>query len=651
MINFARLHNKNYSVALFLAVVAWVYTFPVFSQMQWWGIQDWDQHLFYHGVPRLTLLEYGQFPLWNPYYVGGTVMLANPQSRFLSPTFLLHLLVGEVAGIKIEIWFYLAAGLGGAYALGRHYGLHRGGALLAAFVLMLNSMYALTLTVGMTWFMSVAYLPWVFLFFLKGLTCPRYALAGGLGLALMFFGGGVYPLAITLLFLGVYTFFLLVFKVHGRFRPVNVLGIMLIAMLAVGAIKFLPAIEFLQTHPRPVYDYSGYSLNSLRVALFSRNQSLDAIARLPIEQPGFLNGVTGGMDENGMYIGLIPFLLIWPGIGLHSRTRLFLLLGLLIFLWFSFGNRPRAELWSLLHLLPVYNAMRIAQRFRIGFMLCAALLAGFGFETVVGYARQRSRFLGRFLAVAIPALVLADLLAVSMPVFKTAFVLPPVQIAPAGQFYQEWAFPSYNRRGWMLDPAAVPDPRLLGPVTQTSGPVYGSPADPQAAYTSPDLLYASYGSMYPAFLANIGTINGYESANVPRNAVPASSPEYRGEAYLKNTTGEASITGWSPNRLALAVKVSRPGFVVLNQNYYAGWRVQSPPGRVVEEQDGRLAVQVLPEDETIELYYRPASFVAGAAISGVAGLAGLLYGGWLFAAARRTVRGRPGPAPAQSPGG
>ena len=151
-------------VILFFAVIAFVFALPVFYHLNNWGILDWDQHLFYHAAPRITLLEYGQFPLWNPYYCGGTVLLANPQSRLLSPSFLLILLFGEVVGIKIDIWLHLVVGLLGTYALARHYQLSSPFAMMASFVFMLSSMYALNLTVGMTWFLSVAYLPWVFLF-------------------------------------------------------------------------------------------------------------------------------------------------------------------------------------------------------------------------------------------------------------------------------------------------------------------------------------------------------------------------------------------------------------------------------------------------------------------------------------------------------
>jgi len=617
--------NQNVIILLFLALAALAYTLPIFRQPAYWGIQDWDQHLFYHGVPRASLLEYGQFPLWNPYYVGGTVLLANPQSRVLSPSFVLVLLFGPVVGLKIDIWLHLFIGLASMYGLARHYRLTRAAALVAAFVFNLSSMYALNLTVGMTWFMAVAYLPGAFLCFERALANWRYALAGGACLTLMYFGGGVYPLAITLLFLGVYAALLAFVREHSIGQVARALAITLIFMFCLGAIKFLPSIEFQRQYPRLLYDYSGYSLTGLAYALLNRHQTVDAIVNLPVEQRGFISGVTAGMDENGMYIGLLPLALALLGLRSLNRRRLALLVALLVFLWLSFGNRPRAELWSLLHLLPVYNSMRIAQRFRLVVLLATALLAGFGLQWLneVMARRLKQRWVANFLAAALPAFILIDLLAVSLPVFNQAFPIPPLQLPRSSQFKQVWDLPSYNQTGW------------LAYGIDFSGGGQPLAQNAQTAYTV--ALHSSLGAMYPAYQANLGVINGYESATVPRNALPITAANYRGEVYLQDTTGGAAFSFWSPNRLVVAVRVDAPGRLVVNQNFYPGWHALGPESREVINADGLLAVPVFPGDTQVELYYRPASFVAGALVSAVTAAVGL--------AALGVTRRRRNPAP------
>lgn len=588
-----------------LALVALAYTLPIFHHVGNWGIQDWDQHLFYHGVPRTTILEYHQFPLWNPYYVGGTVLLANPQSRVLAPSFLLILAFGPVAGLKIDIWLHVFVGLLGMYLLARHYRLGRAAALVSAFVFNLSSMYALNLTVGMTWFMAVAYLPWTFLFYLQAARHWRYALASGACLTLMYFGGGVYPLAITLLFLAVYSLLAAFLRQAPFLYLVRGLAITLIFMLCLGAVKFLPSIEFQRQYPRLVYDYSGYSLTGLATALLSRNQTVDAIVSLPIEQRGFWAGVTAGMDENGMYIGLLPLALAVLGLRLSDRRRFALFVTLLIFLWLSFGNRPRAELWSLLHLLPVYNSMRIAQRFRIVVLLAAAIFAGFGYQWL---RDELSRRVGRrwpigLAAAAILAFILVDLVAVSLPIFRDAFPIAPLSLPRRAAFVQVWDLPSYDAHGWLDDAARV----------DFSGGDEAADLAVETAYTT--RLHSTLGAMFPAYQANIGVINGYESANVPRKAVPSMAENYRGEVYLQDAGGTAAFSYWSPNRWVVEVQVESPGYLVVNQNFYPGWHARAPEPRPVTAVDGLLAVPVSPGDTQIELFYRPTSFVVGLAVS------------------------------------
>ncbi len=47
--------------------IALVFTLPIFRNFDYWGVQDWDQHFFYQVVARRSILQYRQFPLWNPY--------------------------------------------------------------------------------------------------------------------------------------------------------------------------------------------------------------------------------------------------------------------------------------------------------------------------------------------------------------------------------------------------------------------------------------------------------------------------------------------------------------------------------------------------------------------------------------------------------
>ena len=425
----------------------------------------------------------------------------------------------------------------------------------------------------------------------------------------MLFSGGIYPLLITLLFLGVYTLLLLLFREHSLRQLVVALGGTVGFMVGFAAIKLLPMLDFLALHPRTMYDYSGFSFSSMIYSLFARDQTKEAIANLAIEARGFWAGVTGGMAENGMYIGWLPLILAIVGVGLHHKQRFLLLLTGLIFLWLSFGNRVRVEMWTLLHLLPGYNSMRIAQRFRLVVGLLAALLAGFGFETVQRFAVQQTpmryrRLAGR-VSLLIPAIILVDLLSVSQPIFNQTFIIPPFELPRSPVFKQVRGYPSYNQAGWITEhPKETVD--------------YSQPLSAEqlfTLYTHPLILHGSQGAMYPALKANLGTIDGYEPIDVPRYAIPSDSPDYRGELFLAEGNGQVELTTWSPNRIVASVAVDSPDQLVLNQNHYPGWRTTD--GRAVQNVEGLLAVPVTENDRQIELYYQPFSFVLGSLVTGL----------------------------------
>ncbi len=584
--------KRNIWLPLILsALIALIFTGAIFRNFSYWGIQDWDQHLFYHAVPRHTLIEYHQFPLWNPYYCGGTVMLANPQSRFLSPSFLLILIFGTIKGIKLDIFLHLIIGLLGMYILARYYKMDTLTASLPAGIYMLSSMYVLNLTVGMTWFLSVVYLPWAFLCYLKGFEQWKFTLFSGLFLVLMYFGGGAYPLSITMLFFALFS--LLNLRRHGIAKVVKLFSLLLIFTICLGAIKFFPSFDFLREHPRHISDYSGYSVKMLMHSLLNRDQSLAAVGKYP-QKEGLWDGRSYGMDENGMYVGFIPLLLFLFGIVMYWKRKWRLALCFLIFLWLGLGNRVPLSLWKLLHALPVYDSMRVAQRFRIVFMLIMALFVGFGFKLLLNILNKKieNRRLLRLLVPVIPIVVLMDLIWVNSPIFKDAFSIPPLKTERQAHFSQISKGTDYDANGI---------------VTETS-----------------NRIYSSWSALYPAFLSNLGTIEGYESANVPRNAIPNDSDNYKGEAFLEEISRELSIDVWSPNRVVVSVHVPEEGYLVLNQNYYPGWKVKGSQSRKVQPINSLLAVKISPEDKIIEFYYSPLRFQVGWIVTCLTILVGIL---------------------------
>ncbi|MCE9616104.1 MAG: tetratricopeptide repeat protein [Lentisphaerae bacterium] len=622
----------------FFTLVAIVFTWPVFRHVNNWGIQDWDIFFFYHGAPAVTVRDYHQFPLWNPWFCGGMPMLARPESPFLSPCFLLTLGLGAVTALKVQIVLHLAFGLSGVYALSRYLQCRRPAAVLSAFVYMLGGTYAQHMAVGNAWAFAMGFIPWAVTCWLKAAQAsaeriPRSALACAACLVLMWFSGGPYPMVLTLLFCAAHALFGVVTRELRPWPALRALCLVALLTFGLGAVKFLPSLAFTMQYPREAAMSTGFSLDSLRFGLFGRDQTLHAAEALR-QGPGFLHGISQAVNETGSYIGLVPFALFLVGAVSRASRRRALLLCLLFFLWLSFGTRAAPfSAWDFLHDLPVFSITRVAERFRFIFLLVLAVGAGWGLDALTaaieagtirnsGNQERRRRFfpeflssrfssrswsLGKCMALGLIVVVWLDLMMVVSPLYRQAFPIPPFHIppAPGHAFAQTASHYAISTNGW--------------------------------ATAEDDQTYCAWSSHYPALLSNLGVILGNEDTPVPKEAVAMDAPDYRGEVYVYGTSGEAAYVRWSPNVLKIRARTVGDGYVVVNQNYYPGWHVRGVPNGKVEAVESLMAVRVGPGEHVLTLTYRPASFLLGVGIS-LATLAGCLW--WLW----RRRRAVPAPA-------
>jgi len=582
----------NITILLLFIVVSIFFLSPIFKSAYNLGIGDWDANIEIHAIARETILVYHQFPLWTPYLHGGTPYLARPLwSQFLSLTLIPVLLFGEVIGIKISILIHLLIGMFGMYLLSKYYKLKNPISLFPPFVFMLSGFYALHLVVGHIWVLMVAFIPYVFLFYLKSFDNRKNVIFASIFLALILLAG-THIFLFTSLFLIIYSIFKII-KIK-KISPVKILLTIFVIAVLLSSIKLIPNLDFLSKQPRYLkYDYSGYSLNTLYHGLLDKDQRYfserdlgpfyNGIVGEKGEHP-FIVGITHGWDENGAYIGLIPLALFFIGIPLLWKKHWPLILTSLIFLWFSFGHRAPISLWKFFRLFPVWNMVSSASRSIIIFIFCLAIIDGLTLHKLYQLFKKKikkkriniiSYFIVIFLAI--------DLIAVNGQVLKDAFVIPPLNITPNEEFYQTSKHHAYSNLTRMYD--------------------------------------------YPNFLRNEGKVNAYIEISTKVYAVPKESENYRGGVYLQGTRGEVSYTYWSPNKLTVNVNVSDEGYAVINQNYAKGWKTKN--NRKVESFNGLISTKVYPEENQITFYYFPWSFFIGAVISFFS-LVGIIAGYKIF---------------------
>jgi len=565
--------KKNNAIAVLVFIlISVVYCLPVLRNMSFLGQMDWDQFTFWSAVPRETILKYHQFPLWNPYANGGNVLLAHPHSCFLSPLYITVLLFGPIIGLKLQIIIHLIFGLLGMFLLAQYMKLTKSASYLASFVFMLNSMYAVHLSDGHANWLLLAFFPWVFLCYLKSWENSEYAIGSIFSLGMIIFGGDVDIIFILVAFCLIYSLFKWVQL--KRIAPVKMLIIIFLGTFLLCSIKLIPSFEFLRHYPRLTDESTGVSLSALYKILLSRNQ---AFSHIESWQISLGLGLKYGWHEYSAYIGIVPLLLFVCGAITQFKERWPLLLTGLIFLFIALGNKTPVNLWYVLHSLPFYNSLHVPSRFLLGFVFSVSILAGFGLsfvEKIVFAINKKVNRVG-ILSYVILLFVLFDLWQVNSPIFKDVFIIPPILVNRNAAFAQR-----YKKVNWLGEEV-------------------------------------SYSSMYPIFLSNSGVLEAYEIMNVRKSGVRAvSEPDYRGEVYLARSKGNIIMEYFSPNRIVLDVQTEVGDHLVLNQNYYSGWKVKND-GKLMpaEPFNGLISSRIGPGRHTIIFYFMPLSFLIGLCIT------------------------------------
>ncbi|MBL7148255.1 MAG: hypothetical protein ISS82_05510 [Nanoarchaeota archaeon] len=575
------MRDKKLNLIIFLLfiIISFFFVSYIFNDIYNLGIGDWDVNIELQAIPKKIIAGYHQFPLWNPYINGGIPFLAHPLwGQFLSLTLIPVLLFGEVIGTKISILIHLLIGMFGMYLFSRYYKLKNPIAILPPLIFMLSGFYVLHLAVGHTWVLMIAFIPYVFLFYLKGFDDRKNVIFASIFLALMLLAG-THIFLFTSLFLIIYSIFKVI-KIK-KISSMNILLTIFIVAALLSSIKLIPNMDFLSEQPRYTkYDYSGYSLNTLYHGLLSRDQRyfserdlwpfFNGVVGEKGDHP-FITGISHGWDENGAYIGLIPLILFLIGIPLLWKKHWPLILTSFTFLWLSFGHRVPISLWKFFHLFPIWNMVSSASRSIIIFIFCLAVIDGLTLQKLHKLFRKKIKkkkvlniipyFIVIFLAI--------DLITVNGQVLKDAFIIPPLNVTPNEEFYQTSKHYKYSNLTLMYD--------------------------------------------YPNFLRNEGQVNVYIEIPTEVYAVPKESENYKGEVYLQNTKGGAFYDYWSPNKLIVDVNVSSEGYVVINQNYYEGWKTKN--NRKVESFNGLISTKIYPDDEQITFYYLSWSFIVGVVIS------------------------------------
>ena len=283
--------------------------------------------------------------------------------------------------------------------------------------------------------------------------------------------------------------------------------------------------------------------------------------------------------EYGTYIGIVPLILGLIGALASRRKPLFAAAfgAATVLLLMTFGEFP----WTVLHRLPFLDGvLRNPQRARVILLLFMGLLAGYGL-TVVGKRLPLPKKSGAFVLSLAALLVLLDLATFHRALYPKLFSLDRPQITSSQSFvrlhesYTDEETHGYYKVSWENYRAGQGVADMCMPYMMTRG------------------VYA----------------RGLGSSNF--------ADPYFGEAMMTHT-GTIHSVAVAENTVQVAIQANQPGWLVLNQNFFPGWRT-TPPREVVNWH-GLVAARVTPDDHDILFRYRPSSYIVGAWITLVTAL-------------------------------
>ena len=556
---------------------------------------DWLLHVARYAFVRKSVVEFGQFPYWSPYFGGGYPILGDPAGAALTPQTPFVLILGEVLGLKVFVFCLVLLQATGMYAFARRgLRLGRGSAAFAALLLTFSSNLPMR-----NWDeLAYGFLPLMLLLAVGVRRRPRaiWLLAALLAVALP---QGKQCWGLVVLYLGLFVL------VHGlRFgrRKIAaapawagaVAASAAFACLLAGA-KLLPMAELVQQR-------RAMGMMTIRnKAPFYDASTVDALSPKHLVEGFFQCPYERGVGlRSRCCVGYAGAAFVLIGLALRGRRvwRSALLLALAAVA--VLGWHSPVDLLRLLWLAPGLNTMRSSAKY-LDYFVCLNLCvcAAYGLAACCSLRAQWLRRGAMALAVA----AVSEAAAKNLPPVLDQFRLPPPSVRRALGFHSRM-------------------------------PVERGPAAPRTAK----------GTTYFNLLAGIGTLNWESGFNLPEHAEPRqfvspsdalyANPRYRGEAYCERGHAQAQLRRLSANRIVIAGQMQSAGIVVVNQNFHKSWQCRTRPSRdraPLVNHEGKLAVELdkLGPFE-LELQFVPTAFYWGAALSliALAGAAVAYVWGW-----------------------
>ncbi len=330
----------------------------------------------------VELMKKGQWPLWNPYILAGTPLLANFQSAPFSPTNFLYFLTDKLSAWSIQIVLQHVLAAVFTYLLLRYWKVSRKGAVLGGIIFAFSG-FNLIWSQWNGHALAAAFIPLLLLFenrFFDKQSLPLHgekSIFSGIGisvvLALQILSGYPQVVLYTLVAMGL-LWIVKISNVKSILRSTLFLGLFLVLGLGLSAFQILPGKELLSISQRAVerHPFDWAFLPWEKVITFIAPDYFGNHATQNYWGPQDYTSNTG-------FVGVVAFVFTVLALKLLKRNRevLYSFILLAASLILAFPTPVAVFIWkSGLFGLQAASAHRALTLTNLSF----ALLAGFGFD-------------------------------------------------------------------------------------------------------------------------------------------------------------------------------------------------------------------------------------------------------------------------------
>lgn len=517
---------------------------------------DWDQLYFHQAAARQSVLKGHGFAFWCPYVNGGFPLTAHPHDPSFSPLFPVTLVFGEVLAPRINVALIFLGGIMGmALFTGRCLKYSAWGVFASTLVYTVAGWLPGRLFGGNYW-ETFFYLFPLALFCLHKAKNDRRFLFLAAGILYLLLCETNFTYVVCILFLGLICLSGRYFaKEHDSPSSAALLWLLFLAVLfsaAVGAVKIHLLGGLLSIDPRPVEYLAQRARIPMNYFQFLSPEGLCAFwkefFRIKIIPEALVRSGPGMLPYlRPQYIGcgFIPVVL-----GLAATIKspkkfgaVFLLLTLAVLL--TIGRYMTIDIFYPLTFVPIFRSILDTTKTFNYFMLFFICILCGGFFHMASQPKPgpwKNTMLAVLLlgATALP-------LSQHCRIFPNTFVEQPPSSRPASNFFQ-----------------------------------------------------MDHGYLYENLKQKAGVINWYTTLSLPTRVAPKlvfdsvfnkyePSKTYKGETWLKNGNGQASLLSIGFNQVYVFARLKGPDTIVINQNHAPGWRTNTG---TVKNHNGLLAVEL-----------------------------------------------------------